>query len=77
MGTSSKGVIVVDGKFDVVYTIGLEQGLKDAAIKTQFVDNEKNLWLGTNVGISKIEINSPILKFDLTSGLRSTIEADY
>jgi len=75
LGTNSKGVIVVNENFDFVYTIGLEQGLKDAAIKAQFVDNEKNLWLGTNVGISKIQINSPILKFDLTSGLRSTIEA--
>jgi len=75
LGTSSNGIIVVDQKFNVVYKVGLEKGLIDAAIKAQFIDNEKNLWLGTNVGISKIEINSPVSKFDLTSGLRSTLES--
>ena len=74
LGTNSDGVIVVDQKFNVVYSIGLEKGLIDAAIKTQFIDNEKNLWLGTNVGISKIEITSPVLKFDKAAGIQSTIE---
>ncbi len=74
LGTSSNGIIVIDQKFNIVYTVGLEKGLIDAAVKAQFIDNEKNLWLGTNVGISKVEINSPVSKFDLTFGLRSTVE---
>ena len=41
LGTNSKGVIVVNENFDFLYKVGLEQGLKDAAIKAQFVDNEK------------------------------------
>jgi len=75
LGTISNGIIVVDKKFNIVYSIGLEKGIIDASIKTQFIDEEKNLWLGTNVGISKIEISSPVLTFDLTSGLRSTVQS--
>ena len=74
LGTSSNGIIVVDQKFNVVYTFGIEKGIIDAAIKAQFIDKEKNLWLGTNVGISKIEITSPVLNFDLSSGLQGTVE---
>ena len=74
LGTSSNGIIVVDQKFNVVYSVGIEKGIIDAAIKAQFIDKEKNLWLGTNVGISKIEITSPVLKFDLSSGLQGTVE---
>lgn len=75
LGTNSNGIVVVDKKFNTVHSIGLEKGLIDAAIKEQYIDREKNLWLGTNVGISKIEISSPVLKFDVTSGLRSTVQA--
>ena len=74
LGTSSNGIVVVDKKFNTVYSIGIEKGLIDAAIKAQFIDTEKNLWLGTNVGISKIEIGSPVLKFGLYSGLQGTVE---
>ena len=74
LGTSSNGIVVVDKKFNTVYSIGIEKGLIDAAIKAQFIDAEKNLWLGTNVGISKIEIGSPVLKFGLYSGLQGTVE---
>ena len=74
LGTSSNGIIVVDQKFNVVYSVGIDKGIIDAAIKAQFIDKEKNLWLGTNVGISKIEITSPVLKFDLSSGLQGTVE---
>jgi len=75
LGSISNGIVVIDKHFNIVYNVGLEKGIIDAAIKTQFIDNEKNLWLGTNVGISKIEISSPVLRFDLTSGLRSGVES--
>ena len=75
LGTSSNGIIVIDNKFNVVYTVGLEQGIIDAGIKTQFIDNEKNLWLGTNVGITKIEISSPLLKYDKNLGIRTTVQS--
>lgn len=75
LGTNSNGIIVMDQKFNIVYSIGLEKGLIDAGIKVQFIDNEKNLWLGTNNGISKVEINSPVLKFAKESGLRSTVQS--
>jgi serine phosphatase RsbU (regulator of sigma subunit) len=75
LGTNSNGIIVVDQKFNIVYSIGLEKGIIDAGIKTQFIDNEKNLWLGTNNGISKIEISSPLLKYDKNIGIRTTVQS--
>ena len=75
LGTNSNGIIVVDKNFDTVYSIGLKKGIIAAGIKTQFIDNEKNLWLGTNNGISKIEISSPLLKYDKNLGIRTTVQS--
>jgi serine phosphatase RsbU (regulator of sigma subunit)/ligand-binding sensor domain-containing protein len=75
IGSNSEGIIVIDKQFNVIHNVGLEKGIIDAAIKTQYIDKEKNLWLGTNFGISKIEISSPVLTFSKSSGIRSGVES--
>ncbi len=75
LGTNSHGLIVLDTDFNIVYEIGSEKGLIDASVRSQFLDREKNLWLATNIGLSKLEIITPFITFDKNSGIKTTIEA--
>ncbi len=74
LGTYSKGIIVLDKEFNIVNRVGLSKGITDASIKFQYQDYEGNLWLGTNNGLSKVEINAPILSYAKNAGLKSGIE---
>ena len=74
LGTNTDGIRMLDKDLNIVYSIGLEKGLTDPQIKTQFYDLEGNLWLATNKGVSKLEINTPIVFYGKESGIRSTVE---
>jgi len=74
-GTKSKGIIVLNKALQITYELDLDKGLIDPFIKDQYYDNENNLWLATNNGISKVEIQSPIMHFGRESGLRTSVES--
>lgn len=75
IGSFSDGITVIDKNFKTVFKVGLESGLIDGNIKRQFLDKENNLWLATNMGISKVEIFSPIVSFGKKNGLTSAVES--
>jgi serine phosphatase RsbU (regulator of sigma subunit)/ligand-binding sensor domain-containing protein len=64
LGSFTNGIKVYDFNFNKIYCIDIEKGLMDGFIKCQYFDREGHLWLGTNNGISKIDVLSPILKFE-------------
>jgi serine phosphatase RsbU (regulator of sigma subunit)/ligand-binding sensor domain-containing protein len=64
LGSFTNGIKVYDFNFNKTYCLDIEKGLMDGFIKCQFFDREGHLWLGTNNGISKIDVLSPILKFE-------------
>lgn len=64
LGSFTNGIKVYDYSFNKTYCLDIDKGLMDGFIKCQFFDNEGHLWLGTNNGISKIDVLSPILKFE-------------
>lgn len=63
IGTYVDGVVILDRKFEPVYRVNTNRGLNDGTILSQFVDAEKNLWLGTSNGISKIDLMSPVITY--------------
>ena len=75
LGTFTNGIIVLDTDLNELRRVGLEDGLQDPQIKCQFVDKEKNLWLGTNVGITRIEMETPISQFSKSKGVNSVPES--
>lgn len=75
LGTFAHGLITLNTDFNIVYELGLDKGLADGTIKCQYIDREGSLWMGTNVGISKVSINEPILTYDKQVGLNSSIES--
>ncbi|MGM0477860.1 MAG: two-component regulator propeller domain-containing protein [Bacteroidota bacterium] len=63
IGTFSRGVVLVDTAFQVVFEIKNDNGLIDNGIRSIFKDQFNQLWVGTNNGISKIDIESPVLSY--------------
>jgi len=66
---TSEGIKILDNEFTTIKQIGLNEGIINPYVSSQLIDNEGILWVGTNGGISKIEINTPIEMFDKNNGI--------
>ncbi len=77
-GTVGGGIIIMDQNGKLVQIINKNRGLQNNIVLKLFVDKSQNLWAALGIGISTIEISSPITKFDELNGLEdvtlSTIE---
>jgi serine phosphatase RsbU (regulator of sigma subunit)/ligand-binding sensor domain-containing protein len=69
------GVYFLDNKLNIIRTITKEDGLLDESVADMFFDSQKELWLSTNNGISKVSVNSPFYYYNATVGLNGNIEA--
>ena len=63
IGTMKGGIIITDFKKNDFYIINKERGLQDDCIWSLYLDKSQNLWVGTNFGISYIELSSQLTKF--------------
>lgn len=68
------GIKVIDAKGNYKYVLNKSTGLFDENIKYQFIDNNKNWWLGLSNGISMVQVGSPITYFDDKRGVPATVE---
>ena len=59
-GSIQNGIILTNGKGEILQHINKERGLQNNTILTTAADHEGNLWLGLDNGIDYLEINSPI-----------------
>jgi serine phosphatase RsbU (regulator of sigma subunit)/ligand-binding sensor domain-containing protein len=75
IGTRTGGAVIIDSSGSFIGAINKKNGLQDEAINYQFLDYGKNLWLATNNGISKVDINSPITTFNDQTGLEGRVLA--
>jgi len=62
--TLNNGVYVISSKGQIIYHFTKESGLISNAIYSAFVDDLKNLWLGTSSGISYINFSSILYSYD-------------
>ena len=62
VGTGDKGVIIIDRFGELKYHLEKEDGLSNDRVITTFLDRQKNLWLGTDNGISMVQTNSPFTR---------------
>lgn len=72
LGTINSGVIIIDEKGKLLRHIN--KGLRNDMIWFVYPDLEDMLWIATNNGISKVEVNSPISYWDVSSGIENTVE---
>jgi len=75
IGTRTGGLVVVDSSGNFVGAVNKGNGLQDEAVNYQFLDNQQKLWLATNNGISKVDINSPVTTFNDKTGLEGRVLA--
>ncbi len=75
IGTRDGGLVVIDSSGNLVGAVNKKNGLQDESINYQFLDSQHRLWLATQNGISKIDINSPMTTFNDQNGLEGSVQA--
>ncbi|WP_442591737.1 triple tyrosine motif-containing protein [Pedobacter sp. AW31-3R] len=58
-GTILNGIIVIDEQGKVIQEINKSGGLQNNTVLSLYSDEEQNLWTGLDIGIDRIELNSP------------------
>lgn len=74
-GTLSGGIVIIDREGELLQVINKNRGLASNGIYCMYQDKNNNLWAGLVNGISKIEINSPVTKFDESNGFDGLVLA--
>lgn len=69
------GLIFLNDKLVLQKVINKTDGLNDETIADMFVDCQKELWLPTNNGISRISINAPLYYYNTSCGFNGSIQA--
>ncbi|MFM2231239.1 MAG: hypothetical protein RL607_2497 [Bacteroidota bacterium] len=75
IGTAFKGIYIIDLKQQSYTNINRNNALKNNSVLSICLDNENDLWLGMDNGIAHVEINSPFLTYNDTSGVLGTVYA--
>ncbi len=73
IGTLRHGMVLLDRHSGDLRTVTSADGLSDDAVYRLFEDRDGAVWLATNKGVTRIEVNSPLSFFDERDGLQGTI----
>lgn len=71
-GTQHNGVYIIDQLGNIVLHMDKERGLLSRTIHSLYEDQNSNLWIGQNNGISFIELKSPFRIINEEAGLPGT-----
>lgn len=63
LGILDQGLFIMDQEGKIISRFSTKNGLVDDSIYSLFLDSAGTLWVGTNNGLSKIEISSPLTRF--------------
>ena len=72
IGTQNNGIYILNSEGELLEHINKERGLINQTVYGVFQDQDQNLWLGLDNGISFIELNSPFRKIDETLGVNGS-----
>jgi serine phosphatase RsbU (regulator of sigma subunit)/ligand-binding sensor domain-containing protein len=73
ISTMANGLIVIDTSGKTKAVINKKYGLEDNDVKQVILDQNNNLWLALNSGISKIDISSPLSYFAEKAGISENV----
>lgn len=73
IGTSRKGIIIIDRYGEVEQVIDKKASLHNENVQALFADDNNILWAALNNGIAMIETPSPLTFFDEKSGLNGAV----
>jgi serine phosphatase RsbU (regulator of sigma subunit)/ligand-binding sensor domain-containing protein len=74
VGTFDNGIRILDKNLNLVEKATVDDGLLDGNIQAQYVDKEGNLWLATNRGVAKVEVNAIVKEYSKLLGINASIE---
>src|SRR5690606_17877375 len=69
IGTSSQGVLIIDGDGRILSQYSKEHGLDDVTVLQLGVDGQDGLWIATKSSLTRIARESQTLVFDERHGL--------
>ena len=72
IGTQNNGIYLADDEGKLLEHINKARGLINQTVYEVFQDQDQNLWLGLDNGISFVELNSPFRKIDETLGVNGS-----
>lgn len=58
------GFFIIDQEGKALSQFTTKNSIPDQSVYAFYLDNTQNLWVGTNAGLSKIELFSPVTRFD-------------
>lgn len=72
-GTTNKGLIIIDKEGNILEKIDKESFLQDDAIYYLHYQGQNVLWIATENGLTKLEVDSPFHFWDESSGLKGCV----
>ena len=73
LATLNNGCIVFNSEGEIIFKLDKENGLQDFIVINLYESLNGNLWLGLNVGISCVEINTPFTKLGQEYGIEGIV----
>lgn len=73
LATLGNGLIIMDAAGNSKYVFNKSDGLQNGMVKHVFEDNQGNLWLSLDKGITRIEYRSPFFLYDERTGIPGMI----
>jgi len=77
LATIDGGFLIVNKEGEIIQQFDKSNGLQDERVFSSYVNHsqpsQSPLWLALDIGIAKLEINSPLTKFTESSGFKNSI----
>ncbi len=75
LGTISNGIYQLNEQGEIIIEINQKKGISNNTVLSMFEDQEQNLWLGLDNGISMINFNSPFSVYNDLDGKLGSVYA--
>ena len=77
LGTVSNGIIYLNSRKEIVFSIDQSKGLVNNTVLSLFEDKNGNIWLGHDNGISNINFNAPFKVFKDDLGILGSVYTTF
>lgn len=71
--SNKKGAFLINKNLEIIKRLNSKTGIYEDNVKSGFQDRNNNLWLATYYGISFVELNSKLFKYDRQTGISGLV----
>lgn len=73
LSTTRDGTIVCDRDFNLLFTLNKNSGVMNETHNALYEDQQNNLWIALDHGLSKVDLSSPLTYYNNTSGINGSV----